>query len=181
MSKTEEIKPWHQQDCDTTKSWQAFCVYLNLGPARSIPKVAKELGKKHDRHLREWSRLHGWVRRCKAYDCENLTARVEARWQDVEIHRQELINQLGPVIGELFHLATDRKHQASVRLAAIRTILDKAGMLDIKEKKIGEDENRVTTFESLYDVATDEEVEELDNVIGRIASRIEDEDGEEAA
>ncbi|MDP9257549.1 MAG: hypothetical protein M3Q31_13465 [Actinomycetota bacterium] len=50
-----------------TKAFQAFTVYRELGPARSIAKVAQELGKS-ETIVGRWSADYGWVERASEWD-----------------------------------------------------------------------------------------------------------------
>ena len=67
--KTNENKPWERQECDTKKSFEAFCIYRDLGEERSLRKVAERLGKSAGL-IERWSRTYNWVDRCAAWDAE---------------------------------------------------------------------------------------------------------------
>lgn len=59
-------QPWHKQKTDTDKSLEVFRAYLVM-QERSLPKLAKELGK-NQRTLESWSSKYNWVERAAAYD-----------------------------------------------------------------------------------------------------------------
>lgn len=67
-----EIKPYDRQPEDTDKSWVAFCIYLKLGPERTIPKTVEVLGKTpgYKSVIEQWSRKKNWVARCRVFDAE---------------------------------------------------------------------------------------------------------------
>ncbi|MGW0822569.1 hypothetical protein [Streptomyces sp. NPDC002845] len=61
--------PWERQDSETTAAFSAFAAYRDMGPARSITKVARQLGKSRTL-IGRWSRAHAWVLRAQAFDRE---------------------------------------------------------------------------------------------------------------
>ena len=67
--KTNEPNPWERQEYDTKKSFEAFCVYRDMGEERSIRKVAAQLGKS-ETLIARWSGNFNWVERCAAWDAE---------------------------------------------------------------------------------------------------------------
>jgi hypothetical protein len=69
---TEELEiplSYNMMGSDTSLSFAAFTVYRDLGPDRSISKVAKLL-EKSDALIRRWSAENQWVERSKLYDAE---------------------------------------------------------------------------------------------------------------
>lgn len=80
---------WERKKGETQQSFEAFTIYRDMGPKRSLEKVSQKLGK--SRSLMErWSRRHNWVERCRAYDEEmdriSREALEEARREMVERH-----------------------------------------------------------------------------------------------
>lgn len=67
--KTNEPKPWERQEYDTKKSFEAFCIYRDMGEERSIRKVAAQLSKS-ETLIARWSGNFNWVERCAAWDAE---------------------------------------------------------------------------------------------------------------
>lgn len=71
---------WEQQRDESVKAYRAFCVYRDLGPERSLDRVAEILyptkeGQKGRKRaatgrLQEWSSRHRWVERARAHDAE---------------------------------------------------------------------------------------------------------------
>ena len=56
---------------ETHKAWMAFCIYRDMGMARSLDKAWRKVTGKEGRHARHWatwSSDHHWVSRCQAYD-----------------------------------------------------------------------------------------------------------------
>lgn len=60
-------RPWERQIRETPKAWEAFNVYRELGPGRSIRQAAEKLGKS-DTVLDRWSARWSWVARCAEWD-----------------------------------------------------------------------------------------------------------------
>ena len=69
MAKGNTPDPWERQPEETPKAFEAFCVYRDLGPERSIVKAGNQLGKNRVT-LEQWSSKYEWVKRCAAWDTE---------------------------------------------------------------------------------------------------------------
>lgn len=63
-------KPWMRVKNETAKAFEAFCIYRDLGPGRTIPDVQSFYSKSpsYIRQLHEWSRTYDWVKRAAAFD-----------------------------------------------------------------------------------------------------------------
>lgn len=61
------MQQWERFDTDTDKSFEAFCVYRDMGSNRSHEKVAKELGKSATL-ISRWASENDWSERISAYD-----------------------------------------------------------------------------------------------------------------
>ena len=63
-------KPWMRVPKETPKAFEAFCIYRDLGPGRTVPDVQAEYNKSpsYIRQLYEWSRTYDWVKRAAAFD-----------------------------------------------------------------------------------------------------------------
>ena len=69
MAKANTPKPWERQPEETTKAYEAFCVYRDMGTQRSLSKVAEKL-QKSDTLMGRWSRENDWVKRAAKWDDE---------------------------------------------------------------------------------------------------------------
>jgi len=65
-------KIYDRQPNDTDKSWLAFCKYRDMGRDRSLEKVRQEYGLRSVRKLELWSSKYSWVRRCAAFDDDEM-------------------------------------------------------------------------------------------------------------
>lgn len=66
----EEAKPWERQDGESAKAFEAFRVYRDLGPNRSIGKAlnaSKGSGASKDM-FKTWSARWKWVNRAAQWD-----------------------------------------------------------------------------------------------------------------
>ncbi len=77
MGNTNTPKPWERQPDETTKPYEAFCVYRDMGIERSIRKVAERLSKSETLMAR-WSTKNNWVERVTAWDDEQERIEREA-------------------------------------------------------------------------------------------------------
>ncbi|MEH7747050.1 hypothetical protein V7659_18710 [Neobacillus drentensis] len=59
--------PYEQLEGESSRAFEAFRIYRDLGPARSTGKVQEKTGK-NLRLLERWSSEHSWVERARAFD-----------------------------------------------------------------------------------------------------------------
>lgn len=100
----DSIQPvWYRKPRETAQAYQAFELYRDLGPSRSVRLVAEELAK--SRILMErWSKRWNWVIRAREYDNFNEHARMQA------FHKKRLASiekqaELGEALREKAHTA----------------------------------------------------------------------------
>lgn len=62
-------KPWDRRSTETPKAYEAFCTYRDMGPSRSLSKVAAKL-QKSETLMGRWSGQHDWVKRAAKWDDE---------------------------------------------------------------------------------------------------------------
>lgn len=77
-----EIDLWEQQEGETAKAFEAFCVYRDLGPSRSIAKTGQSLGKNRVT-LEQWSSKYDWVKRATAWDAEQDRIARQAQTEEI--------------------------------------------------------------------------------------------------
>ncbi len=59
--------PWDRIDGETMAAFEAFVIYRDLGPGRSLSKAAQPLAKTAGT-LAEWSAKYSWATRAQAWD-----------------------------------------------------------------------------------------------------------------
>nr|DAI64401.1 MAG TPA: hypothetical protein [Caudoviricetes sp.] len=72
---------WDRLNADTDTAWDAFKKYRDAGLSRSVPKLAKELGKPRTT-LATYSSKYSWVLRVAAWDAEQ--DRLDQLWMHEE-------------------------------------------------------------------------------------------------
>lgn len=82
-----KTKPWERQPNETTKQFEAFQVYRDMGTSRSIRAVAEELDKS-DTLIGRWSSKNDWVERCEAWDMEQDRIAREAQKKEIVAMRK---------------------------------------------------------------------------------------------
>ena len=73
---------WERQPDETSKPFEAFCVYRDLGPGRSLSQVAEKL-KKSDTLIGRWSGAYDWVKRATAWDAEQDRVARKAQLDEI--------------------------------------------------------------------------------------------------
>lgn len=94
---------WTLIEGETKKSYDAFCMYRDMGKDRSLRKVRHQLGRPegYTRTLELWSRKYQWVMRVRAYDhhIESLkdavTTQVVIDNQTMWLRRREEVREVG--------------------------------------------------------------------------------------
>ena len=69
MAEAYKPKPWDRRPEETTKAYEAFCTYRDMGPSRSLAKVAEKLSKS-EQIMKRWSSANDWVKRAAKWDDE---------------------------------------------------------------------------------------------------------------
>lgn len=145
-------KPWDRRENETTKAYEAFCIYRDMGRERSISKVAAKLSKS-ETLIGRWSYTHGWVDRAAQWDDEQ--DRIER-----EIAQKEQVKAIKDM----------RKRHADVAHAMI---LKAAKAL----QRIPEDEIKPQDISRMVDVAA--KLERISR--GDVGEVVEERHGESAA
>lgn len=69
MGKVNTPQPWERRESESTKAYEAFCTYRDMGRERSLSKVAEKL-QKSETLMGRWSGAHSWVDRAAKWDDE---------------------------------------------------------------------------------------------------------------
>lgn len=78
----DKAKPWERQKDETTKQFEAFQIYRDMGVSRSIRAVAEQL-EKSETLIGRWSSKNDWVERCEAWDMEQDRVAREAQKKEI--------------------------------------------------------------------------------------------------
>ena len=93
MKNVDSSYPWERQTKETEKAYEAFLLYKNAGPGRTVIDVARKLQKSYTL-IRRWAKKWNWEDRVLAFDrdCErfNSQASYEARPKVDRRFRQRL-------------------------------------------------------------------------------------------
>lgn len=95
------INDWDQQENETARAYEAFCVYRNLGTARTLEKAWAIFAPEGEKNLpmpstfQGYSSRHQWVKRARAWDSHVLELEDEAlQAEAVKIKKTERNNRL---------------------------------------------------------------------------------------
>lgn len=91
---------WTRRKGETGKAYEAFRIYLNLGPARSHVRVAGELGKS-TALINRWSRQWDWVARTGAYDDHLINAQTDGYAEQLSSVRERHIQLSAKLLDHL--------------------------------------------------------------------------------
>ena len=69
MSRVNTPQPWERRENESSKAYEAFSIYRDMGTERSLGKVAERL-KKSETLMGRWSSNHEWVKRAALWDDE---------------------------------------------------------------------------------------------------------------
>lgn len=89
MAKCGE-QPWERQKDESSKAFEGFTVYRDMGAERSLAKAGRSLGKSKTL-LEKWSSQWNWVERARAYDNEiERQAKAKAVKEVKEMHSRHI-------------------------------------------------------------------------------------------
>ena len=80
-------EPWERQQGETSRAYEAFCAYRDMGADRSINKTARKLSKNRTT-IAEWSARNDWVKRVAAWDAEQDRLARQAQFEDIRKMRK---------------------------------------------------------------------------------------------
>jgi hypothetical protein len=98
---TDEPYPWVRRTTERGKAYDAFQAYLRLGPRRTIPAAAEEVGISRD-SAQELSSRHDWVARSIAYDQHIASAATDGLANQMASARDDNLQLADKLRGHLF-------------------------------------------------------------------------------
>lgn len=126
MAKQEkEIKPWERRPEESTKAFEAFCIYRDMGRERSLSKVAEKL-QKSETLMGRWSRTYDWVERAADWDDEADRQAAQKQLKDIANARVRQRKQAVKMQLKALQLLEDIK-QGDAKLSEIVSLM-KLGM-----------------------------------------------------
>ncbi|HEX5705603.1 MAG TPA: hypothetical protein VFX97_20545 [Pyrinomonadaceae bacterium] len=91
-----ELDPWDRQPGETSKAYEAFSIYRDMGAQRTVRRVAQHLNKSQQL-INGWSGKNNWVARAAAFDSIPGRAMAEAYADmaaDIAAQHRELSDKL---------------------------------------------------------------------------------------
>lgn len=85
------VKPWEKQEHETSKAFNAFCLYRDMGADRSQSRLVEEYGQSMTT-VNKWSSKFDWVKRCEAWDVEQDRVAREAQLKEISDMRKRHIS-----------------------------------------------------------------------------------------
>lgn len=136
--KKEIIEPWERQPGETEKAYEAFLLYKNLGPGRTISEVSRRLSKSRQLITR-WSGRYNWRERGEAFDRENERKEQlsiqKARAQMVKRHLKLGMAVQGKAIKALEAMDPDELKPGDIRdFLRFGVSLEKETRADVDER-----------------------------------------------
>lgn len=141
------LNPWERMPGESSKAYEAFSVYRDMGPRRSQLKVAKELTKSRP-YIGELSSKFDWVNRASAWDAENERLKLEAHFESIRVMREEhaelgklMVEVAKQSFGVLLEKTGRISANAAVQIAAEGTKIerlargDSAEVVDVRESE----------------------------------------------
>lgn len=177
---------WEKQDYDTSKAYQRFCIYRDMGIQRSLQKVRKELGKppKYIRALEYASVRYKWVERAEAYDAYvEEECRKENEVEIKEMKKRHILQarlMQNKVVERMQNLNPQEMSSADcVRMYDVAVKVERLSR-GCDDKKIEVNNNVVVKAKDALerkklDNLTNEELEELE----RLIEKMDGNDGQE--
>ena len=146
--------PWERQEGESTKAYEAFCIYRDLGINRSIAKVVKTLGKSKAL-LEGWSSKYDWVERAAQWDSEQDRVARQQQLEDIKKmrkrHAELASTMLSKAAEALQHLQPEEIKATDVsRMVDVASKLERVSRGDvgdvIEERDGGEAINPVQIY-----------------------------------
>lgn len=133
--------PWERQEGESTKAYEAFCTYRDMGRERSLSKVAAKL-QKSETLMGRWSGAHEWVDRAAKWDDEQeRIERETAQREQVEAikkmrkrHAKLAENMLEKAASALAQIPEEEIRPADIsRMVDIASKLERISRGDVGE------------------------------------------------
>lgn len=160
MTDQPDIRPWERQKTETPKAYEAFCLYRDMGPQRTLRAVGEQLAKTHA-IISRWSSAYGWAERVRAWDSMPVLKTEQAyedMARDIAAQHKRLADKLAARLEKNLDLlpeGADPSMRFSTAMGAARQSHQFASDLS-KPKDNGQDEISKKILELITKLAGDE-------------------------
>lgn len=154
MSKaTIPPEPWERQKGETSRAYEAYTVYRDMGPNRSQAKVSKELGK-NSRTIADWSAKYEWVKRAAAWDAEQDRIARQQNTEEIKKMRKRHTDLASAMLVKAAR-ALQRIPEDEIKAADVSRMVETASKLerisrgdagDVIEERDGGDAPKIVQF-----------------------------------
>lgn len=158
-----QLNSWNKYPDESSLAYKFFVTYLELGPSRSMLKVCQMYTKPESyvSQLKRWSSKYNWITRASDYDESIGISILENRRKKIEHAQAKLLHNLDSAVDELLEIAlmpnaisldNGEKSLISEKIKAIKIILDKAGLTDLKPEEVQKPSTHTKDYiKSIYD------------------------------
>lgn len=121
-------QPWELMEGETAKPFEAFCIYRDLGPGRSISQVAEKLSKS-EQLIKRWCAGYDWVKRATAWDAEQDRIARKAQVDEI-IKMRKRHAQIAQKALDKISAALDTVNPEAMTNADIARLMSEASKLE---------------------------------------------------
>lgn len=156
---SDQQYPWTRRPDETSPAYEAFRIYMNAGPARSLSNVAETLGGNRRSAINKWSANHEWVVRAAAYDSYLTTAQVDGMADQVSQVRNKHLDVASRLLD---HLLDNMAQWAPGEDPSIRWTTAFSAAAKVQQTAL-----------TLKDTTTKNDAEIIDKILDAVARRAE--------
>lgn len=161
---------WERCPGESTKAYNAFCAYRDMGPERSLEKTGRTLDKPRTKqYLGEWSVKYNWVERATAYD-DYIEKKKRA---DREAEIQKMVKKHARIATKLQKKALERLKKldpSKLTPSAVLNFLTEA--IRIERLSLGEIEKVKLEHEGNINIKHDGSIRIEDEETAQLASEL---------
>lgn len=145
---TDDGYPWTLQPGESSRSYEAFRLYLQMGPTRSHARVAAELGKS-ETQISDWGARDKWTSRVRAYEIFLMEAQTDGAVDWITSARsetQELADKLRGLLSTRLDDCIRTRTDPTVRWSQAASVLLKMqehGIPPVDDTKMAAELDRV--------------------------------------
>lgn len=160
MTDQPDIRPWDRQPNETAVAYEAFCLYRDMGPKRTLRAVSEVLSKS-ETVMKRWSSVNKWPERGRAWDSmpgRKTEEAYEEMARDIARQHKRLADKLAARLEKNLDLlpeGADPSMRFSTAMGAARQSHQFASDLS-KPKDNGQDEISKKILELITKLAGDE-------------------------